>query len=248
LRGKIRTIADQAVDAPAEQPHHVGRLVDGPDVHVEAGSMRRANEPRRDDARPAGGLGHLEALVRRVARRQAEPRPVQEPPDLLARGARARLWLGLAGGAQHRRRVPAEPDAIERAGPAHLCDGTDADLGVVALQLDDDWNAGVACEYLGQARDAVATAHVALAVDPAEVEGRVELRQHVGAVLVHVPHAVGRTLERRVVMHHHDAVARQAHVELEAVGPDEQAVVEGEEGILGPQGRPAAMRERQKHT
>ena len=43
------------------------------------------------------------------------------------------------------------------------------------------------------------------------------------------PRAVGRALERRVVVHDDDVVARQVDVELEAVGAERQAVIERRE-------------------
>ena len=47
-------VADQAIDAPAEQPPHVGVLVDRPDLHLEAGAwawrMKRGDTTR---SRPA---------------------------------------------------------------------------------------------------------------------------------------------------------------------------------------------------
>ena len=54
---------------------------------------------------------------------------------------------------------------------------------------------------------------------------------------------VRRALQRRVVMHDDDAVARQVHVELEAVGAERQAVVERRDRVLRPQRGAAAMRE-----
>ena len=54
---------------------------------------------------------------------------------------------------------------------------------------------------------------------------------------------VCRAIERRVVMDDDDAVARQVHVELEAVGAERQAVVERRDRVLGRQRAAAAMRE-----
>ena len=42
-------------------------------------------------------------------------------------------------------------------------------------------------------------------------------------------------------MHDHDAVAGEMDVELETVGAEGEAVIEGREGVLGPQRRAAAM-------
>ena len=54
--------------------------------------------------------------------------------------------------------------------------------------------------------------------------------------------AVGRALQGRVVVHDDDAVAREVHVELEPVRAEGQAVIEGEQGVLRPERRAAAMR------
>jgi hypothetical protein len=42
-------------------------------------------------------------------------------------------------------------------------------------------------------------------------------------------------------MHDDDAVAREVHVELKAVGAEREPVLEGRERVLGPQSRSAAM-------
>ena len=52
-----------------------------------------------------------------------------------------------------------------------------------------------------------------------------------------------RPVEKRVVVHDDLSVAREVHVELEAVGPERHAVIEGGERVLGTQSRPAAVSE-----
>ena len=52
--GDVRPVADDPVDAPVEQPRHVRRLVHGPDLHGDAGSVRVLDEPpaSRRSSRP----------------------------------------------------------------------------------------------------------------------------------------------------------------------------------------------------
>ena len=60
------------------------------------------------------------------------------------------------------------------------------------------------------------------------------------------PAPVRRPLQRRVVVDDDHAVARQVDVELEPVGAERQAVIEGREGVLGRERAPAAVREHQR--
>ena len=53
--------------------------------------------------------------------------------------------------------------------------------------------------------------------------------------------AIRRPLQRVVVMDDDNPVAREVHVELEAVGAEREPVLEGRERVLGPQSRSAAM-------
>ena len=55
----IGTIAHQAVHAEVEQALHVGRVVDRPDVHLQAHVVGQAQQARRHDAQPARVLGQL---------------------------------------------------------------------------------------------------------------------------------------------------------------------------------------------
>src|SRR5262245_43545464 len=71
--GQIWPIADQRVNAPAQQTLHVGNLVDRPQLHFESGAMRMADESTRDDAERSGVLGHLISAVPRVHRRPSGP-------------------------------------------------------------------------------------------------------------------------------------------------------------------------------
>jgi hypothetical protein len=45
-----------------------------------------------------------------------------------------------------------------------------------------------------------------------------------------------------------DAVAREPDIELEAIGPERESVIEGEDRVLRPQLRPAPMRKNQWHV
>ena len=47
-------------------------------------------------------------------------------------------------------------------------------------------------------------------------------------------------------MHDDDAVAREMDIQLEAVGAERKAVVEGRTGVLGRERAPAAVREDQR--
>ena len=55
------------------------------------------------------------------------------------------------------------------------------------------------------------------------------------------PLPVRRAFQGRIVVHDDDAVAGEMHVELETVGAEGEAVIEGREGVLRPQRRAAAM-------
>ena len=59
------------------------------------------------------------------------------------------------------------------------------------------------------------------------------------------PRSVVVRFERPIVMHDDDAVAREADVELEAVGAERQAVVERGDRVLRRERAAAAMREHQ---
>ena len=54
---------------------------------------------------------------------------------------------------------------------------------------------------------------------------------------------VRRALERVVVVHDDDAVAREVDVELETVGAERQSVIERHHRVLGPERRAAAVGE-----
>ena len=56
------------------------------------------------------------------------------------------------------------------------------------------------------------------------------------------PLKVGRAIERPVVMHDHDAVAREPDVELEAVGAEGEPVLERRQRIFRRQRAAASMR------
>ena len=55
--------------------------------------------------------------------------------------------------------------------------------------------------------------------------------------------SVGRPLQRGIVMHHDNAVARQVHIELDTVGAERETVIECKDCVLGAKRRPAAVRE-----
>src|SRR5215203_5210088 len=64
FHGDVRTIADDGVHAPGEEPLDVTARVDGPDLHRQSGAMRVADEPRGDDGGAPGAFGHLEFTER----------------------------------------------------------------------------------------------------------------------------------------------------------------------------------------
>jgi hypothetical protein len=57
------------------------------------------------------------------------------------------------------------------------------------------------------------------------------------------PGQVRRPLEGSVVVNHDHSVAGQVHVELQALGPERQAAIEGRHRVLGRERTPAAVRE-----
>ena len=68
-----------------------------------------------------------------------------------------------------------------------------------------------------------------------EGESGIDPRQFIRRAIGNRAGIAGRALERIVVMHDDHAVARQVHVELEAVGAAGQAVVERDQRVLGPE-------------
>ena len=62
-------------------------------------------------------------------------------------------------------------------------------------------------------------------IDPGELSRRLQPDRTAG---------IGRALEGRIVMHHHDAVAGEMDIELEPVGAESEAVIESHESVLGP--------------
>ena len=208
--------------------------------------MGHVDERRRDDVRTPGPLGHLVAVIRDARDRPTNPAAIKRPPHFFARRAGRDRRLEAPHLAKHATAERAEAHAIDRPGGAHdLHDGA-RELGAVDFQLDDDASVAVAREHIGERRHAdtlpgewgrVAAAKTAPGVCP---------RQLVGRALHDRAREIRGAVERRIVMDHDDGVAREMDVQLEAVGAEREAVVEGRTCVLGRERAPAAVREHQR--
>ena len=76
----------------------------------------------------------------------------------------------------------------------------------------------------------------------AEPVAGIDRREFVRGELHERSAPVGGAIEQRVMMNDDDAVTREVDVELESISAKREAVVEGGEGVLGPQRRAASMR------
>ena len=75
----------------------------------------------------------------------------------------------------------------------------------------------------------------------AEPEARVYLRQLVRGQGTEPAPAIRRPLERRIMVHDHHTVARQVHVEFQAVGAERETVIERGDGVFRAEGCTASM-------
>src|SRR5437867_2416522 len=208
--------ATRASARAARRGHDVG--VDQPMVHPE---VRRS-----EVARPADRLGRSRAIALDVPSRHQEHRA-----GLRLQRAQAANRLDLEGlnGRPRQKATGAE----ERE---HLLLDR-----VVALPIRVDLDLGQELdrrrrelEQLSEGRDAlVGDCPVArLETHPGEVG---ELQVADGS------RAGGRTVERRIVEYDELAVRGHVEVELERVHAERQSLTEGEQAVLGPEGRAAAM-------
>ena len=127
--------------------------------------------------------------------------------------------------------------------------------GIVDLQLDDERRRRVALQHLLQRRHAPPARETDTALrrrrgsrrrSPAKAARSESRHPAARAHRRSAPRsaaAVRGPIQRRVVVHDDDPVARQMDVELQPVGAERQPVIEGEERVLRPKRRPAAMRE-----
>ena len=98
-------------------------------------------------------------------------------------------------------------------------------------------------EHVGQRRHADPPTAERKAAAVTKEEPGVRARQFAGGPLRHGTLEVRRPFERAIVMDDDDAVAREVHVELEAVGAERQAVVERRERVFRGERAAASMRE-----
>jgi len=164
-------------------------------------------------------------------------------PDLETGGARAHARVGGARRADHRVLESAEADAIECAEPAHFGHGRVRERDVGALELDDDRQIRMARQHLGETRHADAPTPVWRAARGVEAMPCVDARELVSSAVRDGTGGVGGSIEIGVVQEHDLPIARQPHVELEAVDAQLGGAFEGHERVLGRERRTAPVRD-----
>jgi len=241
----VRSVGDQRVDAPVEQPAGVLFFIHGPDLHAKAQAMRRANEARRYDAGAAGVFGHLIAGIGHARNRPPAPGSIQRPPDLFARRARRNGWGQPARRAEHPQPERSKTDPVDRPSATDHVYRRGRERRIVHLQFDDDWHVRVPRQHVGEHRHADPQSAKRKRVAALEVIAGIRTRQLVGSELGGRPAKIRRPLERTVVVNDDDPVAREADVELEAVGAQPEPLVERRERVLWSERAASPMREHQ---
>ena len=113
---------------------------------------------------------------------------------------------------------------LDRLRAVDLVDDGAGESGAGLLQLDDDFLTWIARKHITKRR-------------------HVKLRELGRGSVVQWSRCGRRAIEQAIVMDHHDPVARQVHVELEAVGTVGQPLIEGCHRIFRREGAAAAVRE-----
>ena len=225
--GDIRPIGDDPVDTPIQQTVDVFGPVHRPHGDGDVRFVRIADEARRDHAHRPGHFRDLELAVGRTAHRPAHPRSVQREARFLARRAGRDAGSVLARRPQHARAERSERDTVEGGGGTNRIDRPARKLGIVRLQLDDATRGGITAEHLVETRHATGqpakrmrrglsrrSRRTIRRRRRTEMEPGIETRELVGCVRGDRTGAIGRPLQRRIVMDDDNAVAREADVEL----------------------------------
>ena len=243
LHRDVRSIRDDAVDPPVEQPPHVSLFIDGPDINSGVDLMNGADEARGDHFQTARLFGHLEGPVRHAARAQADPRANQRALPFLGRGAGDQLRFARADGQQGQQAERADTHAVERSGAAHrVHNGSSARIGAV-FDLDDHPSLGVPRQHVVQRGNASTRSGPDVLEIGAVPQGRVDGGQLGRGSVGQRPPPVGRAIDRRVVAHHHASVARQVDVQFHPVGATGDPKVKSHQRVLWADRPSATMRE-----
>ena len=227
----VGLVGHEAVDAEVEQPVHLDRLVDGPDVYRESPSVCSPHESCVDQGEPAGMRRNLDASDDRDAHRHTHRRQSQSRDDPRAARSAQRVTQQLTG---------ATNTSIGERADAHPLDRTGAR------------------EQSGQRLDHCVTLRVD--VHPLTREGGQQLvEQDHGArapdsrladlgerALVDAPVAVGDPIEPLVVERDDMSVAGEVNICLEIAKAERHRMGERLHGVLGMHACPAAMSDRDR--
>src|SRR5205814_581743 len=134
---EIRSVRDEAVDAEAKQALCILFPIDRPYVDAESRAVRQFDEALRDDARRPRELRHLKSGVPGAAREPPDPRLVQRPAHLFARGAGGDRRRQPARRVEHTQAERTQAYALDRIGLPDGVDHRPGELLAVDLQLDD---------------------------------------------------------------------------------------------------------------
>jgi hypothetical protein len=240
---EIRSIGDQGIDAPIEQSTSVRLGLHPPNLNGQSGCVRSRDEARRDHSGQPRPFRDLKSAVRNSRDRPPKPRSVQGPAYFFASGAGRHSRLEHPSGAKHAKAERPETHAIDCVGRAQNLDGGASELYTVDLELHDDWHVWIAPENLCQRGHAESCTPKWIAVSAAVEMAGVGAHKVRGRPLGYRTMQVCGPFEGPVVVHDHDAIARELNVELQAVYAERQSIVERGKRVFRSERGTAAVRE-----
>jgi len=241
-----RVVGHDPIDSPGEEPRDVHRLVDRPDVDLDAEAVNGLDDGLRDHPPETLVLRHLKRHSRgAIAAHGPSAQAQQELPHLVFAEARPDRRRNRAEGREQLVLVRGHDHPVFRVmGSQDPREGL-GDAGASLLDLDGDPHLGEGIQDLAQSGHPKPSAPIGkrAAVIHRELEAGVELSNLGEAHVLDPPSPAGRAGNGAVVNDHELGIRAEVNVELDVRGALLARETEGFESVLGSAGARSAVGE-----